>query len=161
LAGRDAAPGILFGQAPARARVSRRAPGRERLLALRLELRGRAEARVRCAGALQFLRVRLIQVQPLRLAIRPMSAARVGPLIPVEAEPAKVLENRLLRFARGALGVGVLDAQDEGSALAARQQPVEERRARVADVEPARRAGCKSDSHDRMRSTNELSARGS
>ena len=41
----------------------------------------------------------------------------------------------LLRFARRSLDVGVLDAQDERAALAAREQPVEQRRARIADME--------------------------
>ena len=38
---------------------------------------------------------------------------------------------------RRALGVGVLDAQHEHAAVAAREQPVEERRARAADVQVA------------------------
>ena len=40
---------------------------------------------------------------------------------------------------RGALAVGVLDAQDEGAAVMAREEIVEERRAHAADVERARR----------------------
>ena len=64
-----------------------------------------------------------------------MRAADVGPLVPVEAEPAQVLEDAGLGLARRALGVGVLDAQDERAVLAVREQPVEQRRARVADVE--------------------------
>ena len=52
-----------------------------------------------------------------------------------------------LGLARGALEVGVLDAQDERAALPAREQPVEERRARVADVQLPGRARSEAESH--------------
>ena len=55
-------------------------------------------------------------------------------------EPAQPVEDRALVLARGALAVGVLDAQEERAARAARVGPVEERRARAADVQLAGRA---------------------
>src|SRR5688572_25442195 len=59
----------------------------------------------------------------------------------------QIVEDGLLRLARRSLDVGVLDADDEGSALTAGQQPVEERRARVAHVELTGWTRCESDSH--------------
>ena len=44
-----------------------------------------------------------------------------------------------------AAGVGVLDPQQELAALVAREEPVEERRAHVADVQEASRARCHAD----------------
>jgi hypothetical protein len=57
--------------------------------------------------------------------------------IPVEAEPGEVGEDGLLGLSRGALEVGVLDAEHEASALGAREEVVEERGAGAADVEVA------------------------
>jgi hypothetical protein len=76
-----------------------------------------------------------------------MRPADVRALIPLQAEPSKILENRGLRFAGGPLDVGVLDAQDERSAGSARHQPIEQGRARVADVEMAGGAWGEADSH--------------
>ena len=92
-------------------------------------------------------------MQPLGLPVRPARTADVGPLVPVEAEPAQIAQDRRLGLARRALDVGVLDAQDERAARAARQQPVEQRRARVADVELAGGAGCEADTHTQVRSS--------
>src|SRR5258706_2661134 len=64
-----------------------------------------------------------------------------GPLVPVEAEPLHALEDRVDRLLGRALEVGVLDAQDEFSAVPARIGPAEQRRARAADVQEAGRAG--------------------
>ena len=73
---------------------------------------------------------------------------RYRALRPIRARASEGREDRRLGFARRSLDVGVLDAEDERAALAARKQPVEQRRARVADVELAGRAGCESDTHD-------------
>ena len=108
---------------------------------------GRAEAVVRVAAGQQLVRVRRVEVQPLGLAIGTVRPADVGPLVPVEPEPAQVLEDARLGLARRSLGVGVLDAQDERAVLAVRQQPVEERRAGVADVQLPGGAGSESYSH--------------
>src|SRR6185369_6790311 len=51
-----------------------------------------------------------------------------------------------LRLARGSLDVGVFDAEDESAVLSAGEQPVEQRGARVADVELPGGAGCETDS---------------
>jgi hypothetical protein len=74
-------------------------------------------------------------VQTFGLPVGTAVAARVDALGPLEAEPVQVVDHAALGLLRRALEVGVLDSKDEGTALPAREQPVEERRARVADVE--------------------------
>ena len=66
-----------------------------------------------------------------------MRSTDVRPLIPIEAKPPKPLDDAVDHGPGGALGVGILDAEDEGPALPARVEPVEERRARAADVQIA------------------------
>ena len=73
----------------------------------------------------------LVGVAPLGLRDRP--------LVPVELEPAQRVEDLLDVLGRRALAVGVLDAQDELAALAAREEPVVQCRPRAADVQHARR----------------------
>ena len=68
-----------------------------------------------------------------------MRSADVGPLIPVEPQPAQTLHDARDHLPRRSLGVGVFDAQDEGAAMAAGVEPVEQRRAGAADVEIAGR----------------------
>ena len=58
----------------------------------------------------------------------------------MDAEPAEAVEDRLQRLGAVALGVGVVDAQDELAAVPAREQPVEQGGADAADVQVAGRA---------------------
>src|SRR3982750_4494240 len=83
----------------------------------------------------------LVAPQLLRLVVRPVRAADLGPLVPVEAEPAEAVEDGLQRLGDVALLVGVVDAQDELAAVLAGEQPVEKGRADAADVQVAGRAG--------------------
>ena len=61
--------------------------------------------------------------------------------VPVEPEPLEAVENGVHRGLRRALAVGVLDAQQERAAEPLRVEPVEQRRARAADVQEAGRGG--------------------
>src|SRR5688500_6475875 len=85
------------------------------------------------------VRVLAVFLLALRLEVRRMRAADVGPLIPVETEPAQAVDDAGDHLPRRALRVGVLDAQHERAAMPPREQPVEERRARAADVQVAGR----------------------
>src|SRR5262245_2957752 len=76
-------------------------------------------------------------MKALRLTIRPARAARFRPFVPVEPEPPELPLDGSFRLLRRTLGVGVLDAQDERPARPAREEPVEQRRPRVADVQVA------------------------
>ena len=147
LPARDAAACLVDGERPARPRVARRLPRGNRGLALGLEALGGTEAVVRAASVDERGGVQAVQVKPLRLPVGTMRPADVRALIPLQAEPSEILENRRLRLARGPLDVGVFDAQDERSAGSARHQPVEQGRARIADVEMAGGAWGEADSH--------------
>ena len=80
---------------------------------------------------------RAMTIETLRLEVGCVRAADIRPFVPVEAEPAQAVEDAVDHLLRRSLGVGVLDAQHEHAAVAAREQPVEERGARAADVEVA------------------------
>ena len=95
----------------------------------------------------ELLRVFFIKVHTLRLAVRPVISALVGALVPIQPHPAHAVEDALFVFFCRTLQVGILDAKHEGAASPAREQPVEERGVRSADVERSRRAWCKSYSY--------------
>ena len=62
--------------------------------------------------------------------------------IPIETQPAQSVQNRLGRLGRGTGVIRILDPQQELSAVVARKQPVEQRRARAANVQiPGGRGG--------------------
>ena len=79
-----------------------------------------------------------VPVQPLRLEVRRVRAAHLGPLVPVQPQPAQPVQDAGDHVGRRALDVGVFDAQHEHAAVAAGVEPVEERRAGAADVQVAR-----------------------
>src|SRR3954466_6403362 len=126
---------VLGRERAAGAAILRRTSGREILAAIVLEFLRRAEAVVGVAAGEQLVGVRQIKSLPLRLAIGAAAAADVGAFVPLEAEPAQVVEDALFRLLGRALDVGVFDAQDERAVVPAREQPVEERGAGVADVQ--------------------------
>src|SRR5438093_653566 len=97
---------------------------------------GRAVAVVGAARGAQSLGVVTVDRKPLGLAV----ARRRRPLAPVEAEPLEGLEDRGDVLVGRARTVGVLDPEDEGPAVVARVEPVEQRGARAPDVEVSRRA---------------------
>ena len=59
--------------------------------------------------------------------------------VPIEAEPFEPVENRVDRRLRRPLAIGVLDAQQELAARVLGVEPVEQRRARAADMQEAGR----------------------
>ncbi|GAB4325353.1 MAG: hypothetical protein Kow0059_21390 [Candidatus Sumerlaeia bacterium] len=61
--------------------------------------------------------------------------------VPVQTQPAKRVQDLLHILFLRALQVRVLDAQQEPTAVTAGKQPVEQSRARTADVKEARRTG--------------------
>ena len=116
------------------------APGRAAVLgrfALRVELLGRAVAIVRAAALDERSRHRTIAIEAFGLKVRPVGSADVRPFVPVEPEPPQAVEDAFDHLARRAFGVGIFDAQDEHTAVAAREKPVEERGSGAADVQIA------------------------
>ena len=100
-----------------------------------------AVAVVRASLRDEGVRHRAMPIAPLRLKVRPVRPADLRPFVPVQTKPAQPVEDAVHHFVRRALGVGVFDAQHEDAAEAPREQPVEQRRARAADVQVARGRG--------------------
>src|ERR1041385_8407544 len=71
----------------------------------------------------------------LALKIRPKISAHLRAFIPFEPKPAQPVVDRLRSFGCVARLIGILDSQDERTAGMTREEPVEERGARAADVE--------------------------
>ena len=93
---------------------------------------------------------RAMTIEPLATESTDRTAPpTVGPLVPIEPEPAQAVENPFDHLRRRSLDVGVLDAQHEHAAVTTREQPVEERRARAADVEVAGRRRSEANSGSR------------
>src|SRR3954462_5457509 len=86
-------------------------------------------------------------MQPLGLPVRTVAAADIGTFVPFETEPPQVPQNRRLRLTCRPLDVGILDSQDERASRSPREQPVEQRRAGVANVELPGRARREPNSH--------------
>ena len=125
--------GDLLGAAVAAAADDRRPPVGTGRGALGLDLLGGLVGRVDGPALAQPLDRAGVDVAALALA--------VGPLVPVEPEPAEHPQDLGLALGRRALAVGVLHPQDEGAARVPGHQPVEEGRPRAADVQAPRRAG--------------------
>ena len=56
-----------------------------------------------------------------------------------QAEPGQIVSYPLRMVLAGTLAVGVVEAKDEASAILARPQPIVDRGADIADMEPAGR----------------------
>ena len=121
------------GQLERGAIVDRRAAERLLALAPAVELLGRLVGGIEPARPLQRLGRRFVKRHPFRLA-----AFQVGD----DSEPGEVGLDRVGVFAPRPLEVGVVEAQDEAPVGAQGEEPVDQRGARVADVdEPGRRGG--------------------
>src|SRR5881394_3170827 len=79
------------------------------------------------------------------LMAREPGALEDGRLIPIKPEPREPVEDDLRVFVGGARFVRVLDTQQKLAALAAGEEPVEERRSGAADVEVASGGGSEAD----------------
>ena len=115
--------------------------------ALLLKFRVRAKAQIRLALGQQPLGVLAIDGDAVGLAIRRIRPSKIGALIPIEAKPLQVGDELILKARLAALEVGVFDAQNHGAAGFAGVEPVDERRAGVADVQLTRRRRRKTDAN--------------
>ena len=98
------------------------------------ELLGRAEAGVGLALVPEALGGLLVEVEALGLGVGAKVAADLGTLVPVKAQPAHGAQDDLGVLVGGAGGVGVIDAQDERTAVGAGKGPVVDGGAGAADV---------------------------
>ena len=101
----------------------------------------RAVALVGESARQQLMRDGLMAREALRLKIGRVRSADAGTLVPLEAEPAHRLEDTGHHLVGRSLRIGIFDAKNEGAAVPPREQPVEKRRARPADVEISGRRG--------------------
>ena len=79
--------------------------------------------------------------QPLRLIVGGVGPADFGAFIPIDAQPAKAVQDRRQGRFDVALLVGIVDPQLKLPAVPPGEEPIEERRADAADMQIARRAG--------------------
>src|SRR5712692_10454252 len=138
--GEKASP-LLVTEIPAAPGIPVGAVLRLRRLPLGLKFLRRAIAMIGGAACQQLLRVLLVQVAPFGLPVRTVRPAHIGALLPVDAQPPEIFQNRLLVLYRRAGAVGVLDTEEERPALATREEPVEERHPRAADMQVPSRTG--------------------
>src|SRR3990172_11895329 len=94
----------------------------------------RAVAIVGVAAVQEALHGVRVQAQALRLYVRSVLTPHSRPLVPVQAQPAQAVENRLHGAGDGAHDVRILDAQYELASSVPGVQPVEQRGPDVADV---------------------------
>jgi hypothetical protein len=106
--------------------------------------RGFAHRDLALAAAIQFIRGLIRRIQPpTRFQLLGSGLMRIGALhlpreeIMGEAEPCKVLDDRRFVFRLRTLGVGIIDAQKEFSTGLVREQPVDDSRPRIADMQQA------------------------
>jgi hypothetical protein len=107
--------------------VDRRQPASETDLALELELLLRLVAGIDPARLAQRRKGAFVQREPLRLA---------GLAIGLETQPFEIGADRLDIVLAAALGIGIVDAQQETPAALLGEHPVVQRSANVADMEP-------------------------
>ena len=112
-----------------------------------LVLRLLAEAVIRTALFAQQLGVFAEQVAPLGLDIRADRSADVRTFVVVKPTLRHCLVDHIHRTLDEASLIGVLDAQDERTAVAAGDEPGIQRRAEVSDVHIARGAGGEAGTH--------------
>src|SRR5581483_906064 len=92
----------------------------------------RAEAGIHRAGLRQAPELFVVNGTAFGLPVGGVRSAALRPLVPFESQPAQVVDDALDRGPAAAGLIGVLDAQQKNASELARQQPVEQRRARVA-----------------------------
>ena len=155
----DVGRALLGGKVPAGAEVPRRAPSFQLPLAADRQLHLRAIAFIHVPGFTQAHHEVRVEGRALRLPVWPgcqrggfggnrggcarrTTALAVRPRVPAKAEPLQVGEARLGEFGRGAGGVRVFQPEHETASGLPGQQPVEEGRAGVPQVETPGRAGC-------------------
>src|SRR5262249_2530014 len=116
--------------------VDRRQVALQLAPALQLQLLRRLVAGIEPAGRLQLRHGGVVGGEAIGLAHL---------LLPLQAQPAQVFLDAGGELGHTAVAIGVVEAEDEGAALLAREQPVGERNVDVADMQPTRRARRKAD----------------
>ena len=130
---RPAPVGLVFGylrmgELQRLATIDRRQPARAADLAPEVEFLRRLVAGVEQPCPLQPVDGVVIDLESPRLVL--------GGVLE-DAEPMQVVEDRVGIFLPGPRDIGVVEALDEAAAVLGGEQPVEQRRARIADMDVA------------------------
>ena len=99
-----------------------------------LDLLGRGERLVRLPGVEQSLDHIGVDVAALRLPVGAVGSADLGPLIPVQPQPAQRIQQSQIAVLAVPLRIGVLDPEHERPAGVSRVCPVEQGGANQPDV---------------------------
>src|SRR5437764_11014573 len=99
------------------------------------------------AAILKSLQITFVNFSALALKVRTQISADVRTFIPIDSEPFQTLINRGRSFLGVAFDVSVLDSQHKFSAVMAHKEPVEQSRARAADVEITSRGRSKANTN--------------
>src|SRR5215472_18285443 len=86
-------------------------------------------------GVLKSFQVMLVKFCAFALQVRAKLATNMRPFVPIQAEPFQTFVNGGHCFLGIALRVSVFNAQHEFASVTPRKQPVEQCRARAANVE--------------------------
>ena len=124
---------LLIGQGAVEVVVTQLRVAAGRLVA-GLDLVGRREGLIRFAGLEQLGHHVEMLCLAQRLTVRRVRATDLGALVPLEPEPAKGVEQGLIRLLAVSRRVGVLDPEHEGATGVPRVDEVEQRGAHQTDV---------------------------
>ena len=108
---------------------------RLRQFTLLLEFRIGAKAQIRLALGQQALGILAINRNAIRLAVRRERSARVGTLIPIQAQPFQIIHELRFKARLTAFDISIFNAQNHRATGFAGVEPVDQRRPRISDVQ--------------------------
>ncbi len=115
-----------------------------------LDVGSRTGARVNALGGFESIERCFVERRSLRLNVRRPWPSDIGPLIPLEAQPAQVEQRPFPGLVTSPRGIEVLDSKDHAPAGMPRGQPGDQKGPGVTEVETARWGGGQT-AHDTSR----------
>ena len=116
-----------------------------------MELGTGTEAGVHKALCFQFVIALGVNVGALALVIGAVGAAAAAALVPDKAQPFQIFFQRIGVFPGAALGIQILNAQNDASALTSGAEPGQQAAGQIAQMEPTAGAGGKAPGHSAHR----------
>ena len=116
-----------------------------------MELGTGTEAGVHKALRFQLFVAPGVNVGALALVIGAVGAAAAAALVPDKAQPAQVLFQCVGIFAGAALGIQILNAQNDAPALTSGAEPGQQAAGQIAQMQPPAGAGGKAPGHSAHR----------
>jgi hypothetical protein len=134
---------IITGQIPTLPAVAGHPAFGQKRFALLFEFFRSAETEIRISPGYQLFRVLPVKIQSLALPVRTVPASYSVSLIPIKANPAKVINNRITRLIQRPGNVCVLYSKDHFPVVASCKKPVKQACANIPDMEMPCRRRCK------------------